>query len=215
MLQRWLPIANCYLRSREEDYVSALILSVGLGLSAAGTIACALRPCGDLIAHIAAVSYPATVALMSALAIVYYVGWGSWIRRRLRQPLRSMALLCCIGACAPISLGSGAPELLGGVLMLFLCAISLWAALKRKVTSPTGSTAGLIWTVAFMIASVLFVVVRWEYISWSIFAAPGALLSLGVIAYCIPYRPWAHAVWHVFMIAAACTHYAVVWQHLM
>jgi predicted membrane channel-forming protein YqfA (hemolysin III family) len=215
MLSSWPKIANCYLRSREEDCASALILSVGFGLAVAGTIACAMRPCNNLIARLAAVSYPATMAFMMAMAAVYYISWGSWIRRRLRQPLRITALACGIAACSPICFGSGAPSLIAVALMLSVTGLALWAALKSDVTAPTDSTAGLMWTIAFMISNVLFAVVRLEYASWSIFAGSITLLVLGAIMYCMTYRRWYHAAWHVFLIAASCAHYASVWQHLM
>ncbi len=215
MLSSWPKITNCYLRSREEDYASALILSVGFGLAVAGTIACALRPCDNLITQAAAVFYPATMALMMAMAVAYYVSWGSWVRRRLRQPLRVMVLVCGTAACFPICLGSGAPDLIAGSLVLSVSGISLWAAFKSDVTAPTGSTAGLLWTIAFMILNVLFAVIRFEHTSWSIFAGPVVLLALGAIMYCMTYRQWYHTIWHAFLIAAACAHYASVWQHLM
>lgn len=215
MLSFWPQTPNCFLRSREEDYVSALIFSAGFGLSVAGTIACVLRPCDKLIAQVAAVSYSAAMALMMAMAVAYYISWGSWVRRRLRRPLKIMALVCSTAACSTICFGSGAPDLLAGALTLFVTVLALWAMLKSDITALTDSTAGLMWTIAFMISNILFAVVQLEYANLSIFVATIVLLVLGAIMYCAVYHKWYHTIWHAFLIAAACMHYASVWQHLM
>lgn len=214
MLPYWLRAPNSYLRSETEDRVSALLVSVGFGLSVAGTIALAMRTCHDSIAQWSSVTYFSIITLTLALSITYYSGWGTWIRRRVRNVLRAMVALCCAMAWIPLLLTTGAHPLYSAVITLYNLGLVVWVV-KKKFSMV--DTSGTLWPalILFMalINSICAMVIHSD-MSHLTLAIPSALLIIGGIPLITPYRPWSHAAWHVFTLAACVAYYIITWQRL-
>jgi len=210
MLQRWLRTPSGYLRSQGEDYISSLLLSAGFGLTVAGTIALALKASRDPVAQVAGVAHCGAVSLVLAIATVYYAGWGTWVRRRVRGAVRTGTLACCASGCVPVILGSDAHLVLGSAASLAILALALWAA--RGQPASQDSTLGLVWPAALMLAATALVAVYAGHTSpWEL-AAPWFLIALGGVAYVLPHRPWSHVAWHLLALSAIVAHYVTVWR---
>lgn len=212
MLQQWPPLANRYLRKREEDYVSALCLSTGLGLSIAGLIALCLLGISNPLLHVPCIMHSALCVLSLIVAVLYYSSWGTWIRRRLRKPLHSLVTLCVTSAAISSFFASGIPSIFsiaGSFVVGFLALQFVW---NRLVRDSQEHDRNEFWFQALIVTSSTLIGMHVGR-SWTDLV-PTLLLAVGSIAYAIPYRPWLHAIWHVFAIAATIAHYIVMWQSL-
>lgn len=212
MLQQWPPLANRFLRKREEDYVSALCLSTGLGLSIAGLVALCLLGISNPLMHVPCIVHSALCTLSLVVAVLYYSLWGTWVRRRLRKPLHGLVISCTTSAAIVDFFTLDSPSIfsiIGSFVIGFLALQFIW---NRLIRDSQEHDRNEFWLHSLIVVASLLAGAQ-AAMSWTDLI-PIALFTIGSIAYAISYRPWAHVVWHIFAIAAAIAHYSVMWQSL-
>lgn len=174
----------------------------------------AMKECHDPVLLWASVAHFSIVSLTLAISVVYYAGWGTWIRRRIRSALRTMVLLCCAGAWIPLLFGTGVHTLICAAIVLFNFGLIFWTIKKKLPTEAPERTPRLTWTSLIILSNSLFTAAHHGHISAWALAIPTFLFMVGGVAYVFPYRQWLHATWHFFAIAACLAYYVIVWQYL-
>ena len=212
MLQRWLQTPSSYLRSQEEDYVSSLVLSAGFGLMLAGTIALALKASHDSVAHVAGIAHCGAVSLVLAIATVYYAGWGTWVRRRIRTTLRVGTLVCFASSCVPVLPGSDMHLELSSATSLAILALALRTVRLQPSSDSQDNMFRFVWPASLMLIATTFTTIYFGHTNPQELAVPVSLITLGGIAYVLPYRVWSHMTWHILALSALVAHYITVWR---
>lgn len=183
-------------------------------MSIAGTIALAMRESHDPIAQWSGVTLFTIITLTLLVSTMYYAGWGSWIRRRVRHVLRVMALLCCAMAWTPILLAVNLDPLMCCVNVICNLFLIGWVV-KNKL--PTIDLTGTLWPVwmSFMtLANSACVAMLYTNIDHTALAVPSVLLACGGLMFIFSHKQWLHVVWHIFMLAACIAHYVITWYYL-
>lgn len=212
MPPRWLQTPSGYLRSQGEDRVSSLVLSAGFGLSIAGAVALALKTSHDPTIQKSGVLHYVDVSLILAIATVYYAGWGTWVRRRVRATLRTGTLTCFASSCVPLILGSGLSLASSYAVSLAILALILWSVRLGLGHTEHDGELRFIWPVFLMLAITAISTIYFGHTSpWEL-AAPWSLIALGGVAYVLPHRPWSHVAWHLLALSAIVAHYVTVWR---
>lgn len=155
-----------------------------------------------------------TLSVTLATAVIYYAAWGTWIRRRLRKPLYSLALLCSVSVCSSALFGSHMNPAIAGISTVGCLLLVAWFVWKRLVRDTPGWDRNSALIHAALLCFSLCVCTVVGHLEPSIFILPVGLFSLGATTCILPYRSWLHVIWHAMAIAAASTYYSVLWQHL-
>jgi hemolysin III len=173
----------------------------------------------DRLASVAALVYATSVAGLFGVSALYHCGrWRPGTRRWLQRLDHAMIFLMIAGTYTPVLLlvldGDVARTLLAAVWAL--TALGMLLHLVR-IDAPEWVVGGLYLGLGWM--SVPALPVLWDRVGPAgalLVLAGGVLYTVGAIAY---YRRWFdlrphvfgyHEVFHVFVIAAAACHYALI-----
>jgi hemolysin III len=202
--------------SRGEEIANSTTHAVGAVLAVAGLVVLALSAIryGTARSIVGCVVFGAAlVFLYSASTLYHSVGSG---RGRAKAVLRvldhSAIFLLIAGTYTPFTLvslrGPWGWSLFGAVWGLALGGIALRLVLRR---SPTGPFVALYlamgWCVVVAAKPLLAALVPGGI---ALLAAGGVAYSAGIVFYAWRSLPYAHAIWHGFVLAGSALHFAAV-----
>jgi hemolysin III len=189
-------------------HIVGLACGIGGGVLLVG-IAIAMGGLG----RVSAVSvYAACLIAMLALSAAYNLAQGEKLQRRLRRFDHAAIFLMIAGSYTPFTTQrfEGAWAV---AMTLAVWAIALVAA-AGKLFLP--GIAKKLWIPVYLLLGWMAVGAIGPLIegvrpaALILLAAGGVIYSLGVLIYIWQKLPYRRAIWHVFVIAAAGTHYAAV-----
>lgn len=202
--------------SRGEEVANSVTHAVGAVLAVVGLLVLALSALryGTARSIVGCVVFGAAlVFLYSASALYHSVGCE---RGRAKAVLRvldhSAIFLLIAGTYTPFTLvslrGPWGWSLFGVVWSLALAGITLRLVLRR---SPTGPFVALYlamgWCVVVAAKPLLAALVPGGI---ALLAAGGVAYSVGIVFYAWRSLPYAHAIWHGFVLAGSAFHFAAV-----
>ena len=215
---RFVFFDNRYLRSRDEEILSTLVHTFGLGVSCAMTAA--LYWLGSQISSthtFAGLAYGIAHIVTYAASVAYH--YASWppLKTRLRTVDQATIYTAIAGTYTPVLL-LGLPEAWG----ISLTVVS-WTACLCGIIYKTsnwqhpewGSMATYITFAA--LGMLLFVLYDTGPIadSRNVFCLSTAFFSVGLVFYVWHYRPYFHTAWHVMTVLGHITHFYAVWTCFM
>ncbi len=187
----------------------------GLGLAVAGAVWLAIASRHRL----AALVYSAClVSLYAASAAYHLVNLGEVVTRRLRRLDHAAIFLMIAGSATPVleqALAGTARTVMLGLLwtaaVLGVVFRVLWMNAPRW--SYTTAYVALGWLAAARIKDVVH---GTPPVALTLFVSGGVAYTLGAIVYAmkwpdpLPERFGFHEVWHLFVLAASCLHFAAI-----
>jgi hemolysin III len=202
--------------SRGEEIANSTTHAVGAVLAVAGLVVLALSAIryGTARSIVGCVVFGAALVFLYSVSTLYHsVGSG---RARAKAVLRvldhSAIFLLIAGTYTPFTLvslrGPWGWSLFGAVWGLALGGIALRLVLRR---SPTGPFVALYlamgWCVVVAAKPLLAALVPGGI---ALLAAGGVAYSAGIVFYAWRSLPYAHAIWHGFVLAGSALHFAAV-----
>ncbi len=189
-------------------HIAGLVFGIGGGLLLVG-IAMAMGGLG----RISAVSvYAACMIAMLAISAAYNLAQGAQLQQRLRRFDHAAIFLMIAGSYTPFTTqrfeGTLAIAMTLGVWAIALAAAAgklFLPGVSKKLWIPVYLLLG--WMVVGAIGPLIEGVRPAALI---LLVAGGVIYSLGVLIYIWSTLPYRRAIWHLFVIAAAGTHYAAV-----
>lgn len=167
---------------------------------------------GDTLRIIGGMAFGVTALLMFATSTVYHAARQPAAKTRLRMLDHSAIYLLIAGTYTPFTIGVMRGSMgwtLFGVVWA-LAAVGILAKLTGRLRIPMLSTVlyvamGWIGIVAIRQLSDSLTPVQ---LAWLL--AGGAVYTCGVPFYVWKRRPYAHAVWHLFVLAGVACHFIAV-----
>lgn len=201
-------------QTRREELANALSHGAGLALALAGTpvlvVAAARR--GGAADVVGAAVFGATMALLYLTSTLYHATSDETRKRWLRKLDHSAIFLLIAGSYTPFTLGVlGGPwgwSLFGVVWGLAGVGITLkLAAGIRSSRLSTGIYIAMGWLVVLAIRPLVEAL---PAPGIALLVAGGVAYTGGVAFYAAPRMPYAHFVWHLFVLAGTCFHFFAV-----
>lgn len=201
-------------QSRGEELANALSHGVGAALALAGTpvliVSAAQR--GGPADVVGAAVFGATMALLYLASTLYHAVPGDVWKGRLRRLDHGAIFLLIAGTYTPFTLG-----VLGGAWGWSLFGV-VWGLAAAGIALKLA--AGIRWP---RVSTAIYIAMGWLVVLairplWEALPAPGlALLVAGGVAYtggvafyAAPRLPYAHFVWHLFVLAGTGLHFFAV-----
>jgi hemolysin III len=201
-------------QTRREELANALSHGAGFALAIAGTpvlvVAAARRGgAGDVVG---AAVFGATMALLYLTSTLYHAVSDDARKRWLRKLDHSAIFLLIAGTYTPFTVGvvGGAWgwSLFGVVWGLAAAGITLkWAVGIRWPRLSTGIYVAMGWLVVLAIRPLAEAL---PAPGIALLVAGGVAYTGGVAFYAAPRMPYAHFVWHLFVLAGTCLHFFAV-----
>ncbi len=202
-----------------EELANSLTHGVGLALALAGAaVVIVLAALRGTAWHIVAVSvYGGTLVALYTASTLYHALRSPRVKRVFRILDHSSIYLLIAGTYTPFSLVN-----LRGAWGWTLLAL-VW----------TFSVLGILWKVWFVehfaiVSTAIYVVMGWLAViavkplyaalhaggmAW--IAAGGVAYTLGIVFFASKRIPYAHAIWHLFVIAGSVLHYVAVVRYVL
>lgn len=201
-----------------EEIANAITHGVGLALAiAGGVVLIVLAAVRGTAWHIVAVSiYAATLIALYTASTLYHALQGARVKRIFRVLDHSSIYLLIAGTYTPFSLIT-----LRGAFGWTLLAL-VW----------TLTILGIVWKACFagnygVVSTALYVVMGWLavvairplyaalHFGGMFWIAAGGLAYTAGIVFFASKRRYAHAVWHVFVLAGSICHYVAVMRYAL
>jgi hemolysin III len=202
--------------SRGEEVASSVTHAVGALLAVAGLVVLALSASrhGTARSVVGCVVFGAALVLLYSASTLYHsVGSGHARAKAVLRVLDHSAIFLLIaGTYTPFTLvslrGPWGWSLFGAVWGLAVAGITLRLVLRRR---PTGAFVVLYlamgWCVVVAAKPLLAALMPGGI---ALLAAGGVAYSIGVVFYAWRSLPYAHAIWHGFVLAGSAFHFAAV-----
>jgi hemolysin III len=201
-----------------EEIANSVTHGVGLALAiAGGVVLIVLAAVRGTACHIVAVSiYAATLIALYTASTLYHALQGARVKRVFRILDHSSIYLLIAGTYTPFSLitlrGPWGWTLLGLVWSLSIAGIlwKVWFVEHYGVVS-TALYAGMGW-LAVVAVRPLYHALHFGGMFW--IAAGGLAYTAGIVFFASK-RRYAHAVWHLFVLAGSICHYVAVMRYAL
>lgn len=165
---------------------------------------------------IAAIVYCASMILLFSVSAAYHWLPSGGTKELLRRLDHAAIFLFIAGSYTPFMLGSLADE--GGYWILaivwLVATVGTVAKCANRLTHPVLSTAlylGLGWVSVFILKPLMSAM---PVEGLALVVSGGALYTLGAIVFHFDHRiPYAHFVWHLFVLGASGCHFVAVLRY--
>ena len=198
---------------RHEEAVNSLTHGLGAVLATVGLVVLAVSAAHNTVrAMVGCVVFGATLVLLYASSALYHAVPHARAKAELRAHDHSAIFLLIAGTYTPFTIvslwGPWGWSLFGVVWGLALAGIALRLRLRRRPTALFVSLyLGMGWCVVVAAKPLLAAVAPGGI---ALLAAGGLAYSVGVVFYVWRSLPYAHAIWHVFVLAGSAFHFAAV-----
>ncbi len=202
--------------SRGEEAANSITHAVGAVLALAGLVVLALSAIryGTARSIVGCVVFGAALVFLYSVSTLYHsVGSGPSRAKAVLRVLDHSAIFLLIASTyTPFTLvslrGPWGWSLFGVVWGLALAGIALRLVLRRR---PTGAFVALYlamgWCVVVAAKPLLAALVPGGIV---LLVAGGVAYSAGIVFYAWRSLPYAHAIWHGFVLAGSALHFAAV-----
>jgi len=198
-----------------EEAVNVLTCSVGVLLSIAGlvvlVVAAALH--GDAWQVVSFSIYGASLILLFTASLLFHAAWGQRVKRVFEIIDQSAIYLLIAGTYTPLTLvtlrgalGWSIFGVIWGLTVAGVVVTWLFPAEKLRVFSSV-SYLVMGWLIVIG-AHPLLEKLPMTGIFWLV--AGGVLYSVGVPLFFFKKTPFAHTVWHLFVLGGSICHYVVM-----
>jgi hemolysin III len=202
--------------SRGEEVANAVTHGVGAVLALAGFVVLAVAASrqGTARVLVGCVVFGAALVLLYSASTLYHSVGPAHARAKavLRVVDHSAIFLLIAGTYTPFTLvslgGLWGWSLFGVVWGLAVAGIGLRLVLRRR---PTGLFVALYLAMGWcVLVAAKPLVAALVPAGIALLAAGGAAYSVGVVFYLWRRLPYAHAIWHAFVLAGSASHFAAV-----
>jgi hemolysin III len=202
--------------SRGEELASSLSHAVGAVLAMAGLVVLATSASrhGTARAIVGCIVFGAALVLLYSVSTLYHSVGPAHARAKaaLRVLDHSAIFLLIAGTYTPFTLvslrGPWGWSLFGVVWALALAGITLRLVLRRRPTTLfVALYLAMGWCVVVAAKPLVAAVMPGGI---ALLAAGGVAYSVGVVFYAWRRLPYAHAIWHGFVLAGSAFHFAAV-----
>lgn len=205
-------------RDAREEFANTLTHGVGAVVAlVAGIVLVAIAAQrGDAWRTVGAAAFAASLFLLYLASALYHAAPPSATKARLKVLDHCAIYLLIAGTYTPFTVvalrGSAGWWLFGAIWTL--AAVGILFKLRftgRFRLLSTGLYVAMGWLGLLAVRPLLAAVGDWTF-AWLI--AGGVAYTAGTAFYHRPGMPYAHAVWHVFVVAGSVCHYLSVWPLL-
>jgi hemolysin III len=209
---------NRYLRSRDEEILSALIHTFGLGVSCAMSAALYWLGAQHSFTHtFAGLTYGLAHVITYAASVAYhYTAWPP-LKTRLRVIDQAAIYAAIAGTYTPVLL-LGVAEPWGitlTVLAWLVCICGIIYKASNWQHPEWGSMVTYITFAALGLLLFLFCTSGPIFQTREVFALSAAFFTGGLVFYVWHYKPYFHTAWHVMTVLGHLTHFYAVWAYFM
>ena len=201
-----------------EEIANSISHGVGAGLSVAvlvvTVVAAALR--GTAMQVVACSVYGASLVLLYTASTIYHGVTNGRAKRVFRIIDHCSIYLLIAGTYTPFALvtlrGVWGWWLFGAVWTLAALGVTYQIFfVGRMVMLSTAVYIGMGW-LAVLVAGPLVRALPWAGLAWLL---AGGLFYTGGVVFFASKRKWAHAVWHLFVLAGSACHFAAVYGYVV
>jgi hemolysin III len=211
---------NRFLRTRHEEFLSALIHSYGAGIACAMTVALGIM--GSQYGPLqmwSGLAYGVAHIITYSSSVAYHFVEYPPLKTRFRALDQAAIYVAISGTFTPILL-LGLPGAWGPAL-----AVGVWITCSRgavlrlmKYREEGSDWVSLLSYLGFAaIGALLFALVRTGPIhaTWQLFGGSALLFGVGLVFYMWHYRPYFHTAWHIMTILGHLVHFYAVWHYFI
>jgi hemolysin III len=201
-----------------EEIANSISHGVGAALSVAvlvvTVVAAALH--GTAMQVVACAVYGASLVLLYTASTIYHGVTNGRVKRVFRIIDHCSIYLLIAGTYTPFALvtlrGVWGWWLFGAVWTLTALGVTYQIFfVGRMVMLSTAVYVGMGW-LAVLVAVPLVRALPWAGLAWLL---AGGLFYTGGVAFFASKRKWAHAVWHLFVLAGSACHFAAVYGYVV
>jgi hemolysin III len=219
-LREWL-LARISIRSHyssAEEFANAATHAVGIALSLIGGVLLFLRArdAGEFWMAAGTAIYSVSMLTLYTASTLYHLAKGPLAKRVARVIDHVSIYFLIAGTYTPIALRIGAPEGVHIIRLVWglaaagiIVTLLFWGRMKALHVL---TYIGLGWVIIFF-REPLWRTTSHAFIPWA--AAGGLIYTLGTLVYAVKKIPYAHALWHLFVLAGSICFYLGIYRHVI
>jgi hemolysin III len=219
-LREWL-LARIAIRTHytpAEEFASAATHALGMALSLIGGVLLVMRAqaAGEFWMTAGTAIYSVSMLTLYSASTFYHLSNGPVMKRVMRILDHCSIYFLIAGTYTPIALRIGAPEGVHIIRLVWglaaagiLVTLVFWGRMKALHVL---TYIGLGWVIAFFWEP-LWRTVRHAFIPWAV--AGGLTYTLGTLVYAVKKISYAHALWHLFVLAGSICFYFGIYNHVV
>jgi hemolysin III len=204
--------------SPAEEFASAATHAAGIALSLIGGVLLFLRArdAGGFWMAAGTVIYSVSMLTLYTASTLYHLANGPLAKRLARLIDHVSIYFLIAGTYTPIGLRIGAPEGVHIIRLVWglaaagiLVTVLFWGRMK---VLHVLTYIGLGWVIVFFWEP-LWRTTKHAFIPWAV--AGGLAYTLGTLVYAVKKVPYAHALWHLFVLAGSICFFFGIYRHVV